>query len=118
MQENKQLWDNCLLELEGAVSKANFNTWFKNTNITKQDGGTIYVGVPNEFVKDWLYNKFNKLILKTLMTFSDQIRGIEYVISKHEPKAAAAALEQKSFANRELPLRDLYINKEDNLNPR
>lgn len=118
MQENKQLWDNCLFELETAVSKANFNTWFKNTSIVKQDSGTVYIGVPNEFVKDWLFNKFQKVILKTLMTFSDQIRGVEYVISKHEQKTTPQPFEQKTFVNKELPLHDLYINKEDNLNPR
>ncbi len=60
----KELWDNCLSEIELSVSKANFTTWFKNTSIVKEDSGTLYIGVPNEFVKDWLYNKFHKLILK------------------------------------------------------
>ena len=63
----KELWNNCLSEIETSISKANFTTWFKNTSIAKEDGGILYIGVPNEFVKDWLYNKFHKLILKTLM---------------------------------------------------
>jgi len=32
----KQLWDNCLSEIELCVSKPNFNTWFKNTFILKE----------------------------------------------------------------------------------
>jgi chromosomal replication initiator protein len=118
--DTKELWDNCLLELEKDMSKANFSTWFKNTSITKQEAGTIYIGVPNEFVKDWLYKKFHKSILKTLMTFAEDTRGVEYIISKHDARQKAQEhFENKSvFSHRELPLQDLYINKEDNLNPR
>lgn len=119
MTEYKQLWDNCLSEIEVTVSKANFSTWFKDTQIVKNDSGTVYVGVPNEFVKDWLINKFNKLILKTLVGFSPEIRGVEYVISKNSQKKEDTDVDiAKSFITRELPLADLYINKEDNLNPR
>lgn len=119
MTEYKQLWDNCLGEIETTVSKANFSTWFKETQIVKNDSGTIYVGVPNEFVRDWLLNKFNKLILKTLVGFMPEARGIEFIISKNSHKKDEAEADiAKSFVTRELPLADLYINKEDNLNPR
>lgn len=117
MQDFKQLWDNCLLEIETNVSKANFSTWFKNTHILKESEKTIYIGVPNEFVKDWLFNKYHKLILKTFRNFQDDIRSVEYVISKNEPKKDEV-VGSNDFANKKLPLNDLYINKEDNLNPR
>ena len=50
----KQLWKNCLAEIETGISKANFSTWFKNTSIIREEAGIIYIGVPNEFVRDWL----------------------------------------------------------------
>ena len=84
--DTKELWNKCLSEIELNVSKANFTTWFKNTCIVKEDGGVICVGVPNEFVKDWLYNKFHKLILKTLIGNKGTIRGVEYIIHKQELK--------------------------------
>ena len=74
--ETKELWNKCLSEIEVNISKANFTTWFKNTAIIKEDSGVISVGVPNEFVKDWLYNKFHKLILKTLIGNNENIRGV------------------------------------------
>ena len=58
----KQLWKSCLLEIETGMSKANFSTWFKNTSILKEETGIVYVGVPNEFVRDWLKNKYHKLL--------------------------------------------------------
>jgi len=122
--ETKELWDKCLAEIELNISKANFTTWFKNTSIIKEDNGTILVGVPNEFVKDWLYNKFHKLIFKTLIGNNDSIRGVEYIIYKQEPKNTDDSKENRTLlktpmnVNKELPLNDLYINKEDNLNPK
>lgn len=116
--DTKQLWKNCLIEIEGNISKANFSTWFKNTSILREDTGIIYVGVPNEFVRDWLQNKYHKLITKTLADTYDSMRAVEYIITKIEtgkqesPKIAELAVSE------ELPLKDLYINPEDNLNSR
>ncbi len=119
MINNKELWENALVDIEANMSRANFTTWFKNTSITKEDAGTLYIGVPNEFVKDWLYNKFHKLIVKTLMSYSDNIRSVEYVIVKHDtvPKSSVAPKVQPANT-KELPLADLYVNKDDNLNPK
>jgi chromosomal replication initiator protein len=125
MDNTKELWNKCLIEIESNISKANFTTWFKNTSIVKEDAGVVYVGVPNEFVKDWLYNKFHKLILKTLIGNEDNIRNVEYMIHKQEQKDERVSrggdresLKVIPNANKELPLNDLYINKDDNLNPK
>ena len=120
----KELWNKCLSEIELGISKANFTTWFKNTSILKEEVGIVSIGVPNEFVKDWLYNKFHKLILKTLIGNNEGIRGVEYVISKqelkHDQSVKDGKIENKEFVNinKELPLNDLYVNKDDNLNPK
>lgn len=114
MVENKTLWNNVLAEIELSLSKANFSMWFKDTFIIKQDDGVVYLGVPNVFVKDWLLNKYHKDILKNLRAFGENIRNVEYVVSKEEQKNIVKA---PTFHN-QLPLNDFYINKEDNLNPK
>lgn len=123
--ETNELWNKCLSEIELNISKANFTTWFKNTSIIKEEVGVISVGVPNEFVKDWLYNKFHKLILKTLIENNDGVRNVEYIIYKQEPKYEQDSKNNNGVItkipiniNKELPLSDLYINKDDNLNPK
>jgi len=113
----KQLWKNCLVEIEAGISKANFSTWFKNTSIIKEDTGIIYIGVPNEFVRDWLMNKYHKLITKTVADAYESMRAIEYTITKIENNREETIINE-SYINKELPLKDLYINPEDNLNPR
>ncbi|MDR3519771.1 MAG: chromosomal replication initiator protein DnaA [Candidatus Pacebacteria bacterium] len=113
----KQLWKNCLAEIETGISKANFSTWFKNTSIAKEDTGIIYIGVPNEFVRDWLMNKYHKLITKTIADEYENMRAVEYIITKVE-NTTQEVVTTKETIEKELPLRDLYINPDDNLNPR
>jgi chromosomal replication initiator protein len=116
--DTKQLWKNCLIEIEAGVSKANFSTWFKNTCILREETGIVYVGVPNEFVRDWLKNKYHKLITKTIADVYENMRAVEYVITKIETSRQEPPKINEVYVNKELPLRDLYINPDDNLNPR
>lgn len=121
LMENKELlWDQVLKEIELSVSKANFTTWFKDTFIVKIDEGVVFIGVPNTFAKDWLSNKYHKSILKSLRDSDGGVRGIEYLIIKDDSKVKIEFEKQKNTPKKseELPLADLYINKEDNLNPR
>lgn len=118
--ENKKLWDAVLVEVELSVSKANFNTWFKDTYIQKQEDGTVFLSVPNAFVRTWLQDKFHKFILNALRVHGEHIRALEYIVSKDDGKKRQAAETRELAPNptSELPLQDYYINKEDNLNPK
>jgi chromosomal replication initiator protein len=115
-EENKKLWQSVLSEIELSISKANFNMWFKDTFINKQEEGTVFVGVPNVFVKDWLINKYHKNILKSLRSFGEHIHAIEYAVIKAEGKRELPKQNTDTCTHDELPLQDFYINKEDNLN--
>ena len=112
----KALWENTLVDIELEISKANFSTWFKNTHVIKVEDDMVYLSVENAFVKDWLYKKYHKTILKILRNFVPSARGLEYVIKKDDKKEEGGEI--KHNVNKELPLSDFYINKEDNLNPR
>ena len=117
MSEQKKLWDSVLGSVELLVSKANFNTWFKDTFILKNDDGVVYIAVPNAFVRDWLFNKYHKCILKSLRDYGGDIRSVEYVITRPEQKKEIDVPQKKQELG-ELPLQEAVINKDDNLNPR
>jgi chromosomal replication initiator protein len=120
MIDSKKLWDSVLSEIELQVSRANFTTWFKDTFILKVNDGTVYVAVPNPFVKDWLVSKYHKLILKGLRDFGEDVRALEYSISQHPSKVHKEEEARKSPITviGALPLNDHYINQDDNLNPK
>lgn len=121
MPDNKALWGAVLAEIEAGVSQANFGTWFKNTTIVKQESETVFLGVPNSFVKEWLNNKYHKLILRAVRNMIPEIRSLEYLIVKNEEaekwKEAVETPIKTPFSH-QLGFEELYINKEDNLNPK
>jgi len=113
-----QLWNTCLGVIETQVTKGNFSTWFKNTSISKEEEGIIYISVPNEFVREWLVNKYHKTILKTIVDNAGHVRAIEFVISRLPATPQMDISMMTSPQNTALPLQNFYINRDDNLNPR
>ncbi len=119
MNDHAELWEKALVNIELAVSQANFSTWFNETYIIKNEDGIIYLGVPNSFIQEWLYKKFHNTILKTLRSLNEQVRGLEYTIVKEGDKRKEAIKKASQVSPTiSMPLNDFYVNKEDNLNPR
>src|SRR3989344_3499935 len=120
MNDIKKLWEGALLEIELSVSKANFTTWFKDTSIARIEEGIVYLSVPNTFVKDWLLNKYHKFILRSLRNISEQIRALEYTVTKEDvrKREPLAVPFDSALRTPELPIQDYYVDKETNLNPR
>lgn len=117
MTNYKQLWQNVLVELELNLSSANFTTWFKDVRLVREDEGVVVLSVPNAFVKEWLLTKYHNTILKNLRTLESSIHAIEYVVNKDEPRRRESGADLESHT-RELPLLEVAVNKDDNLNPR
>ena len=119
MKDYSELWNRALLDIELAVSQANFSTWFKNTSIVKGEEGIIFLGVPNSFIQEWLFKKFHNVILRTLRQLDDQVRALEYIIVKEGDKKKIDDKKKTQLSPTiSIPLHDFYINQEDNLNPR
>ncbi len=112
-----ELWNNCLEDVKKEISAGHFNTWFKNTTLLKEEDGIVFIGVPNDFIKEWMVTKYQKLILKSLVGLADHIRGVEFTISRFTPSEQKQEVSQEQKKT-ELPMHDLYINRDDNLNPR
>jgi chromosomal replication initiator protein len=122
MQDVTNLWETVLAEIELSVSKANFTTWFKNTHAVREEDGVFFVGVPNEFIKDWLATKFSREVLKSIRSHRENIRSVEFIIAKKPAKVVVAPItsEQEKIEKevmQELPL-DHSIPKKNNLNPK
>lgn len=111
----KKLWDDTLVSIELAITPANFKTWFRDTRIVSLEDGTITLGVPSVFVRDWLQDKFQSMILRVLRENAPYVRNLEYaVVARAEKKQES----RTQSVNAALPLEEYYINKSDNLNPR
>lgn len=118
---NKELWEMVLSQIQFNISKANFSTWFKNTNILSKDNGTVVVSVPNSFSKEWLSNKYHSLILKILHNIDSKIKEIKYVVktpSLEVKNIKKYHIAEEKFEDSQLKFEEFKIIKETNLNPR
>ncbi|MBI4836857.1 MAG: chromosomal replication initiator protein DnaA [Candidatus Portnoybacteria bacterium] len=122
---NEELWQAALGEIELNLSKANFITWFKNTDILEKKNGIATVSVPNGFSKEWLLNKYQKLILKSLRNLSPDIKNVDFIISTTPSQITAltANISNQKNADNQSPLpeeqvcfEEFKINKDTNLN--
>lgn len=58
MQDTTRLWQAVLGEIELTISRGNFVTWFKNTQLLQADSSRVVIGVPNIFIKQHLERKY------------------------------------------------------------
>lgn len=112
----KKLWDDTLVNIELSITPANFKTWFRDTYILSLEDGTATLAVPSVFVRDWLQDKFQSMILKTLRDVSPYVRSVEYEVVQRSDRRSEGSKTQT--VNAALPLEEYYINKSDNLNPK
>ena len=100
----KQLWDDALVKIELAITPANFKTWFRDTHIISLEDGTLTIGVPSVFVRDWLQDKFQSMILKTLRELTPYVRSIEYAVVQRSDRRGETTKTQT--INAALPLEE------------
>lgn len=80
MQDNN-LWQAVLGEIELTVSRGNFVTWFKKTELLEHDTQKAVIAVPNIFIKQQLEKKYNDLIAQTLQKNGITAERIDYKIA-------------------------------------
>ena len=116
----KELWQTVLGEIELGISKANFITWFKNTKIHSKKDGLVTVSAPNGFTKEWLENKYNKLIFKILRNNSPDVKEIQFIISGEKTLILDKIIKKPAMVSigDQLNFQEFALNKETNLNPK
>lgn len=75
------LWQAVLGEIELTVSRGNFVTWFKPTQLLSHTDTSAVIGVPNVFIKQQLERKYSDLIRATLEKNGIIADVIEYKMS-------------------------------------
>ncbi len=114
---NEELWKLALRDIETEVSGANFATWFAQTAVVDQLDGKIIIGTPSAFVREWIENKYPKLVLKHLRTHAPEVRSIEFTTLSQGALIPKKVLPAKPHEE-QMDFKELYVDKETNLNPR
>jgi chromosomal replication initiator protein len=91
----KQLWHAALGELQLGLTKANYDTWFKDTAIVSEEDDVYCVGVPNAFAREWLENKYRQQVRDALRHLVGRTVDVRFVtltaasVRSDRPVAAA-----------------------------
>ncbi|MCP6720107.1 MAG: chromosomal replication initiator protein DnaA [Patescibacteria group bacterium] len=122
--EQKEIWKSVLGEIELQISKPNFLTWFKQSQLINKNekDGTVLVSLPNNFAKEWVKNRYHKIILGSLRSLDGSIKNIDYVVVSQNPAVIQSNQKRgqvsKTIANPQPTLIELKIDPKTNLNPR
>lgn len=68
------LWKKCLERLEGELSPQQFNTWIRPLQAI-EEGGSLELLAPNQFVRDWVNNHLAETINDVLAGIGDGQAG-------------------------------------------
>ena len=117
---NNELWEAALAQVQFHISKANFATWLKNTYILERKESELIISVPNSFSKEWLENKYNKLIFRILHELDGEIKEVKYTVERAAKKRPAAPPPTPRIASQEaqMDFQALNVDRTTNLNPR
>ena len=115
-----ELWQALLAQVQFNISKASFATWFKNTGILAKKGEQVIISVPNNFSKEWLENKYNKLIFKILHSLDEEIKEVKYTVNhssiKQKSPSTSSLVEVEEAP--QLEFQEFKVDRETSLNPR
>src|SRR3972149_4778604 len=114
-----QLWQTTLSEIELQISRPNFLTWLKNSQpLEKTDDGKILIGLANNFAKEWVENKYHKIIFEILKNYDDSIKKIEYVVCGDKVVIFEKNKEAAKILDKQLAFLEFKIDSETGLHPR
>ena len=85
---HETVWRSVLAEIEVNVSRGNFITWFKNTELIEERDGHVTIAVPNVFARQQFEIKYNNTIKELLNKHGMKAEKISYTFSrKIKPEA-------------------------------
>ncbi len=76
-----ELWDKLLERLKGEVSDQVFNAWFMPITPLSASNETLSLGVPNEFFKEWVQERYKHFLISYLSQVAGENLGIDFVVS-------------------------------------
>lgn len=114
-----QFWEKALGDIELQVSKPNFVTWFKNSRVIDKQDGLVVIGLPNNFAKEWVEKKYDKVILGSLRSLDEKVKKVEFIIHSQNKPLVPSNLSEKAATDNEtqLSFTEFKIDPETNLNP-
>lgn len=75
-----QIWDEALIFIEKELNKPSFETWLRSTEVVNLTQTTAYIGVPNQFAKDWMRTRYGNIIRNALKAVLNRDLEIKFTL--------------------------------------
>ncbi len=109
------LWQKALGEIEVQIGRTNFLTWIKNSRLIESKNGDVTVALPNTFSKEWVENKYGKMVFGILRNNDCSIKRVAYIVDNQIVKVPPKKKEEAPAS--QLAFQELRINPQSGLNP-
>ena len=76
----RQAWQATLGQLQMEMPKATYDTWVKDTELSKHQENIFTIGVQNAYARDWLENRLTTTAEKMLTGIMDAPQTISFII--------------------------------------
>ena len=119
-EELKKTWKNVLSDIELQIPKASFATWMRGSNLLDKKDGIALIGLPNQFTKLWVENKYNKIILGSIRLLDETTKNLKFVVYNTDTNQGVKKTELKEtpFNVEQLEFSELKIDPDTQLNPK
>ena len=110
-----EAWQQATENIENLLSEGDYVTWIKPVRYSHHQGSSVYLSVPNSFVKEWLEDHYLKIVTDALSAASGQTVTLDFIIrndeeqqpitenvliqSSNEPAVTQIALPEPVFTN-------------------
>lgn len=91
----KELWEKTLKIIKGELTEVSFNTWIKSITPISINKDIIRFGVPNQFTKEILENRYKDLIINSLKIITTKKYDLLFSVVSEETIDAEENTEKK-----------------------
>lgn len=113
--DTKSFWENCLNYMSMRLKAHSFNTWFKHTKGIYDRENGVTIAVPNQFVADWLSDRYSDLIGEAIKEVAGEPIGFNFEIKENgrqrnqtEIRFHPTPIEAQKPSRIEYPLNERY----------
>lgn len=93
-------WKATLGELELQMTRATYNTWLKDARLLACEDDEFVIGVRNDYAKDWLENRLQDTVLRTLSSIIGHRIKVRFVVWSDELISHPPSVLRKERATR------------------
>lgn len=97
-------WKQAAENIEKILSEGDFVTWIKPVHYSHHHGSSVYLSVPNSFIKEWLEDHYLNMVTSALSATSGQAVALDFIIRDEDAEQQPSSGESSMQGIQEPPI--------------